>query len=92
MHDIIRVSTWKQKEVKRFADVYSDGKKWLPPPNAYDLTDKQHNTRTYKIYQTERKTLEEVKQDIKRGVPPPGTYTPTPIREKIRGPYKSTTP
>lgn len=92
MHDIIKVPRFiKEKDIKRVNDYYAESRKFMPPPGIYDVTQQLHTTKTYKIYQTERKTLEEVKIVNKRGVPPPGTYNPELPKQKIIGPIKSTT-
>ena len=63
MHNIIKVSKWQKKDVKRFTEIYSDSRKFVPPPNIYNPKDmdKISDTHKYRIYATERKTyLEEL--------------------------------
>lgn len=92
MHSIIKVPRFiKEKDIKRVNDYYAESRRFVPPPGIYDVTTQIHTTKTYKIYQTERKTLEEVQLEKKRGVPPPGTYNPELPKQKIIGPIKSTT-
>jgi len=66
----------------------------VPPPNIYDVSDKVHSTKTYKIYQSERKTLMDDLEKLKTKdkVPMPGAYNPKPVEPKLIGPIKSTVP
>ena len=36
VNDKIKVPKWNAKDFKRFADYYSESRKWVPPPNTYD--------------------------------------------------------
>ena len=63
MHNIIKVSKWQKKDVKRFTDIYAESRKFVPPPNTYNVKDidKISDTHKYRIYATDRKTyFEEV--------------------------------
>ena len=58
MHNIIKVSKWQKKDLKRFTDIYSESRKFVPPPNIYNVKDidKLSDTHKYRIYANERKT------------------------------------
>ena len=97
MHNIIKVSKWQKKDVKRFTDIYADSRKFVPPPNIYNVKDidKVSDTHKYRIYATDRKTyFEEVPKQAVQKNPPPGTYTPKPeyFDPKLKGPVKANTP
>jgi hypothetical protein len=91
VNDVVKTSKWqKGKDIKRFSEIISDNKRWVPPPNQYQVNDTK-SSKQFKIYTMDRKTLEEVDLDKKRNVPPPGSYNPKPLEDKVKGPYKSTT-
>lgn len=89
MHNLVKAPKYGKGELKRFADFISEGKKWVPPPNTYDLTKEIHSTRKYKIYMMDRKTMLDDKSNSKVKGPDPGSYNPEK-RFKIIGPIKST--
>jgi hypothetical protein len=61
VHEIIKVSKWQKKDVKRFTDEYAASRKFVPPPNIYNIKDieKLQDTHKYRIYATKRQTFVE---------------------------------
>lgn len=89
MHNIIRAPKYGKSEMKRFADIIANSRKWVPPCNSYDVTKELSTTHKYKIYMLDRKTMLDDKSNLKIKGPDPTTYNPEK-KYKIIGPIKST--